>query len=149
MKIFVVIIIQEGLSMVDRIKQGMKVEVGDNRHPYKLWIATVSLIFLMMKFHYWFFTNISFIYLYTIKLLSQNLLIESLMYRNMNYYAIFKYWGKRKIDNNNNNNNNNTNKNESWMRTEKQVFFMLIFLVFYPIHNYVLAHLIEYKWKKN
>lgn len=31
----------EGLSMVDRIKQGMKVEVSDIRHPYKLWLATI------------------------------------------------------------------------------------------------------------
>ena len=32
----------EGLSIIDRIKAGMKVEVSDVRHPYKLWVATVS-----------------------------------------------------------------------------------------------------------
>ncbi|XP_015587878.1 scm-like with four MBT domains protein 1 [Cephus cinctus] len=31
----------DGLSMTDRIKQGMKVEVSDSRHPYKLWVATI------------------------------------------------------------------------------------------------------------
>lgn len=28
--------------MTERIKQGMKVEVSDILHPYKLWVATVS-----------------------------------------------------------------------------------------------------------
>ncbi|XP_008214830.1 scm-like with four MBT domains protein 1 isoform X1 [Nasonia vitripennis] len=32
----------DGLSIVDRIKQGMKVEVSDVRHPYKLWVATIK-----------------------------------------------------------------------------------------------------------
>lgn len=27
--------------MADRIKQGMKVEISDVLHPYKLWVATV------------------------------------------------------------------------------------------------------------
>lgn len=27
--------------MTDRIKQGMKVEISDVLHPYKLWVATV------------------------------------------------------------------------------------------------------------
>ena len=27
--------------MTERIKQGMKVEVSDTLHPYKLWVATV------------------------------------------------------------------------------------------------------------
>ncbi|XP_012276063.1 scm-like with four MBT domains protein 1 [Orussus abietinus] len=31
----------DGLSMTDRIKHGMKVEVSDVRHPYKLWVATI------------------------------------------------------------------------------------------------------------
>ncbi|XP_043273622.1 scm-like with four MBT domains protein 1 [Venturia canescens] len=31
----------EGLSMTDKIKQGMKVEVSDMHHPYKLWVATI------------------------------------------------------------------------------------------------------------
>ncbi|KAG7203222.1 hypothetical protein KM043_010325 [Ampulex compressa] len=31
----------EGLSMTDRIKQGMKVEISDVLHPYKLWVATI------------------------------------------------------------------------------------------------------------
>ncbi|KAG8036734.1 hypothetical protein G9C98_004056 [Cotesia typhae] len=31
----------EELSMADRIKQGMKIEVSDFFHPYKLWIATI------------------------------------------------------------------------------------------------------------
>ncbi|KAJ8670397.1 hypothetical protein QAD02_001656 [Eretmocerus hayati] len=32
----------DGLSIVDRIKQGMKVEVSDFQHPYKLWVATIK-----------------------------------------------------------------------------------------------------------
>ncbi|XP_031833953.1 scm-like with four MBT domains protein 2 isoform X1 [Nomia melanderi] len=31
----------DGLSMTERIKQGMKVEVSDTLHPYKLWVATI------------------------------------------------------------------------------------------------------------
>jgi len=27
--------------MADRIKQGMKIEISDVLHPYKLWVATV------------------------------------------------------------------------------------------------------------
>ncbi|XP_014473016.1 PREDICTED: scm-like with four MBT domains protein 1 isoform X2 [Dinoponera quadriceps] len=30
-----------GLSMTDRIQQGMKVEISDVLHPYKLWVATI------------------------------------------------------------------------------------------------------------
>lgn len=29
--------------MADRIKQGMKVEISDVLHPYKLWVATVRI----------------------------------------------------------------------------------------------------------
>lgn len=29
--------------MTDRIKQGMKVEISDVLHPYKLWVATVRI----------------------------------------------------------------------------------------------------------
>ncbi|XP_014218553.1 scm-like with four MBT domains protein 2 isoform X2 [Copidosoma floridanum] len=32
----------DGLSLVDRIKSGIKVEVSDIRHPYKLWAATIK-----------------------------------------------------------------------------------------------------------
>lgn len=32
---------QDGLSMTDKIKQGMKIEISDVLHPYKLWVATV------------------------------------------------------------------------------------------------------------
>ncbi|XP_058802234.1 scm-like with four MBT domains protein 1 [Phymastichus coffea] len=32
----------DGLSIIDRIKTGMKVEVSDVRHPYKLWVATIK-----------------------------------------------------------------------------------------------------------
>lgn len=28
--------------MTDKIKQGMKIEISDVLHPYKLWVATVS-----------------------------------------------------------------------------------------------------------
>ncbi|EZA52051.1 Scm-like with four MBT domains protein [Ooceraea biroi] len=31
----------DGLSMADRIKQGMKVEISDVLHPHKLWVATI------------------------------------------------------------------------------------------------------------
>ncbi|KAG6799232.1 scm-like with four MBT domains protein 1 isoform X1 [Apis mellifera caucasica] len=31
----------DGLSITERIKQGMKVEVSDILHPYKLWVATI------------------------------------------------------------------------------------------------------------
>ncbi|XP_066590102.1 scm-like with four MBT domains protein 1 [Prorops nasuta] len=31
----------DGLSMTDRIKPGIKVEVSDVLHPYKLWVATI------------------------------------------------------------------------------------------------------------
>ncbi|XP_050466183.1 scm-like with four MBT domains protein 1 isoform X2 [Cataglyphis hispanica] len=31
----------EGLSMTDKIKQGMKIEISDVLHPYKLWVATI------------------------------------------------------------------------------------------------------------
>ncbi|XP_012231506.1 scm-like with four MBT domains protein 1 isoform X2 [Linepithema humile] len=31
----------DGLSMTDRIKQNMKVEISDVLHPYKLWVATI------------------------------------------------------------------------------------------------------------
>ncbi|XP_035732853.1 scm-like with four MBT domains protein 2 isoform X3 [Vespa mandarinia] len=31
----------DGLSMTEKIKQGMKVEVSDVLHPYKLWVATI------------------------------------------------------------------------------------------------------------
>lgn len=27
--------------MTDKIKQGMKIEISDVLHPYKLWVATV------------------------------------------------------------------------------------------------------------
>lgn len=32
---------QDGLSMTEKIKKGMKVEINDPLHPYKLWVATV------------------------------------------------------------------------------------------------------------
>lgn len=37
--------------MAERIKQGMKVELCDVKHPYKLWVATVSYIniFIIIK----------------------------------------------------------------------------------------------------
>ncbi|XP_018361151.1 PREDICTED: scm-like with four MBT domains protein 1 [Trachymyrmex cornetzi] len=31
----------DGLSMTERIKQGMKVEISDVLHPHKLWVATI------------------------------------------------------------------------------------------------------------
>lgn len=31
----------DGLSMTDRIKRGIKVEISDVLHPYKLWVATI------------------------------------------------------------------------------------------------------------
>ncbi|GAB1860994.1 Scm-like with four MBT domains protein 1 [Camponotus japonicus] len=31
----------DGLSMTDKIKQGMKIEISDVLHPYKLWVATI------------------------------------------------------------------------------------------------------------
>ncbi|XP_063976204.1 scm-like with four MBT domains protein 1 [Diachasmimorpha longicaudata] len=31
----------EGLSMVEKIKKDMKIELGDFEHPYKLWVATI------------------------------------------------------------------------------------------------------------
>lgn len=30
--------------MTDKIKQGMKIEISDVLHPYKLWVATVRAI---------------------------------------------------------------------------------------------------------
>lgn len=32
--------------MTEKIKQGMKVEVSDVLHPYKLWVATVRIVTL-------------------------------------------------------------------------------------------------------
>lgn len=36
--------------MIDRIKQGMKVEVSDFFNPYKIWIATVSKLYSITIF---------------------------------------------------------------------------------------------------
>lgn len=36
--------------MTDRIKQGMKVEISDVLHPYKLWVATVRTVAELIGF---------------------------------------------------------------------------------------------------
>lgn len=42
--------------MTDKIKQGMKIEISDVLHPYKLWVATVRAIIIKTSekrvFHY-------------------------------------------------------------------------------------------------
>jgi hypothetical protein len=46
------LLLQDGFTPVDRIKQGMKVEVQDKMDPHQLWVATVSfsLLFYVMSF---------------------------------------------------------------------------------------------------
>lgn len=49
--------------MTERIKQGMKVEVSDILHPYKLWVATVRSNIQILYYYFHKYHLINFVFL--------------------------------------------------------------------------------------
>lgn len=58
--------------MADRIKQGMKIEISDVLHPYKLWVATVRTELEVIELEIPKQKNKNSIYLYVLVILECN-----------------------------------------------------------------------------